>query len=89
MWARMKDLPESDKIARLLLAMAPPAVQALEVVARLVRQRTSGQAGGITSRQVCGLATVRFEHAQGVVSGPTESKLAGCKFLQGVLQILR
>lgn len=30
MWARMKDLPESDKIARLLLAMAPPAVQALE-----------------------------------------------------------
>jgi hypothetical protein len=30
MWARMKDMPESDRIARLLLAMAPPQVQALE-----------------------------------------------------------
>ena len=30
MWARLKDMPESDKIARLLLAMAPPQVQALE-----------------------------------------------------------
>lgn len=30
MWARMKDMPESDKIAKLLLAMAPPQVQALE-----------------------------------------------------------
>jgi hypothetical protein len=30
MWARMKDMPESDRIARLLLAMAPPQVQAME-----------------------------------------------------------
>ena len=30
MWARLKDMPESDKIAKLLLAMAPPQVQAVE-----------------------------------------------------------
>ena len=30
MWVRMKDMPESDHIARLLLAMAPPQVQAIE-----------------------------------------------------------
>ena len=30
MWARMKDMPNSDKIAKLLLAMAPPQVQQLE-----------------------------------------------------------
>lgn len=30
MWVRMRDMPEADKIARLLLAMAPPQVQALE-----------------------------------------------------------
>jgi len=30
MWARLKDMPESDKIAKLLLAMAPPQVQAME-----------------------------------------------------------
>lgn len=30
MWARMKESPYSDKIAKLLLAMAPPAVQQME-----------------------------------------------------------
>lgn len=30
MWARLKDIPEGDKISRLLLAMAPPQVQQLE-----------------------------------------------------------
>lgn len=30
MWARLKDFPDSEKVARLLLAMAPPQVQALE-----------------------------------------------------------
>jgi hypothetical protein len=30
MWAKLKDMPEADKIARLLLAMAPPQVQQLE-----------------------------------------------------------
>ncbi len=30
MWARMKDFPDSDKVAKLLLAMAPPQVQAVE-----------------------------------------------------------
>lgn len=30
MWARMKDFPDSDKVAKLLLAMAPPQVQAIE-----------------------------------------------------------
>ena len=29
MWAKLKDMPESDTIARLLTAMAPPPVQAL------------------------------------------------------------
>lgn len=30
MWARLKDMPESDKISKLLLAMAPPQVQQIE-----------------------------------------------------------
>ena len=30
MWAKLKDMPEADKISRLLLAMAPPQVQQLE-----------------------------------------------------------
>ena len=30
MWAKLKDMTEADKIARLLLAMAPPQVQQLE-----------------------------------------------------------
>jgi hypothetical protein len=30
MWARMQDFPEADKLAKVLLTMAPPAVQALE-----------------------------------------------------------
>lgn len=29
-WARMQDWPEADKVAKLLLSMAPPQVQALE-----------------------------------------------------------
>ena len=31
MWARFKDLPEGDKIARLFLAVAPPQVQQIEL----------------------------------------------------------
>lgn len=30
MWARMQDWPEAEKVSKLLLAMAPPAVQAVE-----------------------------------------------------------
>lgn len=30
MWARLKDMPQSDKISKLLLAMAPPQVQQIE-----------------------------------------------------------
>jgi hypothetical protein len=30
MWARMQDWPEADKVSRMLLAMAPPAVQQIE-----------------------------------------------------------
>ena len=30
MWARLKDMPEGERIARLLLAMAPPQVQQIE-----------------------------------------------------------
>jgi Phage P22-like portal protein len=30
MWAKLKDMPEADKIARLLLAMAPPQVQQMQ-----------------------------------------------------------
>ncbi len=30
MWAKLRDMPESDKISRLLLAMAPPQVQQIE-----------------------------------------------------------
>lgn len=30
MWARMQDWPEADRVAKLLLAMAPPQVQAIE-----------------------------------------------------------
>ncbi len=30
MWAKMQDWPDSDKVAKLLMAMAPPEVQAIE-----------------------------------------------------------
>jgi Zn-dependent oligopeptidase len=30
MWARMQDWPEAEKVSRMLLAMAPPAVQEIE-----------------------------------------------------------
>src|SRR6185295_9289621 len=30
MWARLKDMPQADKISKLLLAVAPPQVQQIE-----------------------------------------------------------
>ena len=55
-------------------------------VARSVRQSQAGKAGSLSGRQVCGLSSLSFEHAQGVVSGPAKARLAGSKVLQGVFQ---